>query len=94
MISQSRWDDLINIVVGTMLIHNSKLDNPVTNTELDLIASVLKNNTPFQVVPDCCFGNNNQQVGKPNKETIEVMNDDVILETKNFSIIDNGDMNV
>lgn len=69
MISQSRWEDLINITIGTLLIHNHSLDILVTKEELDTIASVLKNNTPFQVVSDQLFY------------------DDVILETKNFSVL-------
>lgn len=88
MISQSRWENLVSLVVGTMLIHNSKLDNPVTDTELDLIANVLKNNTPFQVVPDFVAGVNLE------KNSVALNTNNVLLETQYFSVIDNGEMNV
>lgn len=81
MISQSRWDEVIEEIEGCLV--DSWYDHSITKEDLGLVISVLKNNTPFQVVPDCCFGNNNQQVGKPNKETIEEMDYDVTSETNN-----------
>lgn len=64
MISQSRWDWIVEEVV-----FGAKIRIFVTGEELQLVESILKNNTPFQVVPDQLFY------------------DDVILETKNFSVL-------
>lgn len=85
MISQSRWDWIVDEVV-----FGAKLRIYLEEGELEIIESVLKNNTPFRVVPDCCLGKT------PNKETIEAMiakesqeisSTDVLLETKNFSVL-------
>lgn len=70
MISQSRWDWIVDEVV-----FGAKLRIYLEEGELELIESILKNNTPFQVVPDHLVSNNNQQV------------DNVVLETKNFSVL-------
>lgn len=64
MISQSRWDDLINIVEGVLLVSNHHFNKLVKDDELKLILNVLKNNTPFQVVPDCCLKENPSKLEK------------------------------
>ena len=94
MISQSRWDEIIEEVESCLV--DRWYAHSITKEGLSLIMSVLKNNTPFQVVPDCCLGNNKQQVSKPNKETIEAMNENesqeilstnVLLETEHFKVL-------
>lgn len=79
MISQSRWDWVIEEVASSLEYFG--YGNELTDDEFKLVISTLKNNTPFQVVPDHLVGNN-------------IANDNVVLETKNFSVIDNGEMNV
>lgn len=78
MISQSRWDKVIGeiecVVFDWMFVYEN---TSLTKEELDLVISVLKNNTPFQVVPDCCVKK------APNEVTVAAMNDGVILETDN-----------
>lgn len=94
MISQSRWDWVIKEVASSLEYFG--YGNELTDEEFKLVINTLKNNTPFQVVPDCCFGNNKQQVGKPNKETIEAMGDNesqeilstnVLLDAKHFKVL-------
>lgn len=69
MISRSRWDWIVDEVV-----FGAKLRVYLEEGELELIESVLKNNTPFRVVPDHLVSNN-------------IANDNVVLETKNFSVL-------
>ena len=95
MISQSRWDKVIEEVESCLV--DRWYAHSITKEGLSLIMSVLKNNTPFQVVPDCCVNKtpNEVTVAAMNaEESQEISSTNVLLETDNFNVIDNGDMNV
>lgn len=57
-ISQSRWEWLLGEVEHSLKVMLVDESTEMTEDEVKVVLNVLKNNTPFQVVPDCCLKEN------------------------------------